>query len=91
MIRQLGFGGQRHGSRSRINLRPAHVGERAAVAHQLLSGIGDMRAQSGQEIQGREDPGRRGLRIAALPALPAVVDDLGPPALSFSTNSPNHL
>jgi len=37
-----------------------------------------MRAQSGQEIQRREDPGRGGLRIAALPALPAVVDEVHP-------------
>ena len=42
-----------------------------------LSGIGDMRAQSGQEVERREDAGRGGLGIAAALALAAIVDELG--------------
>ena len=76
MVRRLGLGRLSRRSRGRMNPRPAHVGERAAVAHQLLSGIGNMRTQSGQEVERREDAGRGGLGITAPPALPAVVDDL---------------
>jgi predicted nucleic acid-binding protein len=55
---------------------PAHIGEGAVVPDQLLSGIRDMAAQSGQEVEGREDAGRRGLGITAALALAAIVDDL---------------
>jgi len=57
-------------------LSPAHIGEGAVVADQLLSRIGNVGAQSGQEVEGREDAGRRGLRITAPLLLAAIVDDL---------------
>jgi hypothetical protein len=74
-------GGQRIGRLCRrgsvsMNAGPAHIGEGAAVTHQLLSGIRNMGAQSGQEVERREDPGGGGLGIAAWLALPAIVDDL---------------
>jgi hypothetical protein len=54
---------------------PGHIREGAAVADQLLSAIGDMRAQSGQEVERREDACRGGIGITAPPMLPAMVDE----------------
>ena len=74
-------------ARARRTLEKA--GEGAVVADQLLSGIWDMGAQSGQEVQRREDAGRRGLGITAALALAAIVDDLagfGAIAQTFESN-----
>ena len=49
---------------------------RNIIAHQLLSGIRDMGAQSGQEVERRKDAGGGGLGIATSLALPAIVGDL---------------
>jgi len=46
------------------------------VPDQLLSGIWDMGAQGGQEVECWEDAGRPGLRITAPLPLAAIVDDL---------------
>jgi hypothetical protein len=42
-----------------------------------LADVGDMRAQSGQEVECRGDAGRGGLGIAPPPALAALVDEKG--------------
>ncbi len=60
----------------RASRYPARIGKRAVVADRLLSGVGNVRAQGGQEVERGEDTGRGAFRIAAAPALPAVVDDL---------------
>ena len=56
--------------------KPARIGKSSVISDQLLSRVRDVRAQSGQEVERRKDPGRRGLGIAAAGALAAVVDDL---------------
>ncbi len=59
-----------------LNAGLAHIGEGAVVAYQLLSGIWDMGTQGGQEVERRENAGRRRSGITAPLALAAVIDDL---------------
>jgi hypothetical protein len=53
---------------------PVGVGKSSIIADQLLSGIRDVQAQCGQEVECGKDAGRGG--IAAGAPFPAVVDDL---------------
>ena len=76
IVRQLRVGRLSPRGCDRISPGPTHIGEGAAVTDQLLSAIGDMRAQSRQEVERGDDAGLGSFGIAAPPMLPAIVDDL---------------
>jgi len=68
------LGGRRTGT---MSARAAHVRECAGISDQLLSGIRNMSAQRGEEIDSRDDRRRRGIGRARPAMIPGIVGDLG--------------